>query len=1707
MSTFLLKPALLQGGTGVLASQGLGLNGTINPNALTNVAINILPEQIGNLATGVLAAPDSGIAPSLDRNILARKIEGGSTVNSELSRTPSFQEKALAEQLMGHISTNFVGINIATFGANEYTPNYEAVLRSMGVDTVVITDPSAYDLELARNDPGFFHKPTKVMWRAPVQSWEDYLASLNSKNRNRLKAKLKKSEAVIVRYSPLTSSQFEKWYPLYESEVVGKEKGQRLIDPDWARARENREDIEPYWGTFFYAPESNELIGGAIVKYDKKKGVAMIAYAAYNGNFSQAELSIRTFYEVIEHSRQNGFHQISYGMDSNLFGEHLSMGLMEYKASLGFRPVPGKGRELLKILNPEKLDKEYFFFALNGNEELHGEYFTDNPHKIVAPAGMNVRENKRTAEAFANLKPLDATDLLSSVESLEHANKLWALFVEVYCAGRDNSMRSKAYPDAFSDPFYFTLSIVELLRQGYGTIEHFLELAHARGLIKKRVKEPSLGTGSLSSSDYAGREATVLGRTRDPHFWQALIIELAAHEFGDIEVLENISFKSSPEMLRGIFDNIKEKYGEKGLLKFLVLLRGVHALDITEADATDPEPTESPLFKNALTLDDLPLAEYFPAGDVAAARQLIEKLYKLILGSHFATLHKVKHSFPLFKEAFVETLGERAVAHIKHFLDYPDGWNEAIRDIELHGYGRDMKEALIDLYALTVTMRKIAMDSTETRFGATMGNLYDSQGELEEFLIQNGLNPSNLKLKARRPDEVFAEIYRRTSKGQKLSLIGNAKAVFKGRSEELSDIEREVLNFQEEGVENPLPVLSIDLHEYKRVTELLQDILVDSSGDPSTVKLLQEMLGVRTRPYFGSTPHTIACELVHAYISVHGGLPQIDNDIRKNILVNRVSKPGGIRAACIWLLSHPDRNMIGKIAPALFDNFHLRMGDSDTHIYWFEEIFMLFKLLSDKSFSEQAQKVFRNFPRHFEIFYSRERSAAQLKEFTKELLADQNVMRLVKSEMISLMDRYVLERQEMRSGYRTLSDSFSFALDLLTSLGQLDELWPLFAAFSKIVPHWALRQLADFRDNGGLSSFGDFSKTNQMFLSILGSIGNELVLRNNEGRPILPFGIDHFNDVPWPAEHFIRPSLSILLWAESKCQSDRLSNDEIGEIIFWVIDHSDITEIGEKTVLALDLIKYVKDRTKRLSIYSKVKERLGQRVAERPFNGSETYSHISKILENIDPMGGHDIGQEILWNRNFIERHPWQAYGYSEDVVSRVRAFATDPYFTWRHADLLTDLLLSHNGKSFNRIWISQLILSTPERSFQNLVRFLEYWSSLSPKDRDRYLGRRVEDLLAEVRARVAKECLGAGYYAAKKLVSPVSSQGSHENGGLKIRVEMLERFRSLFSALARAQTPEAEAKLHAEINHELMKFKPPKLLAENEIRLLLDAQYQSFMGKIRLDNIKAANFRDFMTRHFSDLSRSGIMDRFVQFAGFADQHGLERLEQVVSAYSDPAEARVVEIEHPELGGMVKKHFDYHGKFREFEALLLERGVAKDEVERFIERWSQLWYFQKVEGLNNAYLSATHDLERWCKHGEEPGKTCQRISSHAGEMSANNWNYQFGPYPNADGRPLARILLPQLNLVEYRENGRLIARTVVEVTVRIRNGVPEIALLVEAAYPQGGSMMSAQIKRYARFLGISENNIFDVNVGLDMEDIPPLLPEKYRIYRDTFRPR
>ena len=285
------------------------------------------------------------------------------------------------------IITNFIGAKIAEFKADQFELQMEAELRQAGVDMLIVEAPSVADRHKMRADQGFYYKPQWITWSRSALSRDAFLASLKSKERSRIKTKLKNSgDRITVEYAPLTVADFLRWHTIYAEDMQKKERGRVALSATWAE--EKGADLKRYQRLFFRDSASQELIGGVILRPHAKDKVLQAPFAAYRDKYKNYDMPLRSFIEVMEHAVNLKYSRISYGRDTNLYGHHLSIGLMEYKASLGFEPAPERARQIFKVLNPKILNDEYFFFGLDG-EQLVPLYFTKTPRALILPPGFS----------------------------------------------------------------------------------------------------------------------------------------------------------------------------------------------------------------------------------------------------------------------------------------------------------------------------------------------------------------------------------------------------------------------------------------------------------------------------------------------------------------------------------------------------------------------------------------------------------------------------------------------------------------------------------------------------------------------------------------------------------------------------------------------------------------------------------------------------------------------------------------------------------------------------------------------------------------------------------------------------------------------------------------------------------------------------------------------------------------------------------------------------------------------------------------------------------------------------------------------------------------------------------------------------------------------------------------------------------------------
>jgi hypothetical protein len=88
-----------------------------------------------------------------------------------------------------------------------------------------------------------------------------------------------------------------------------------------------------------------------------------------NPNWSLGAL---TDYLSLKYASDHGYKRIGFGQDNNLYGHHLSLGLLQYKLNFGMIPGYKEKVEIYstKFVKMEKLDDPVAFFGIRDNKNV-----------------------------------------------------------------------------------------------------------------------------------------------------------------------------------------------------------------------------------------------------------------------------------------------------------------------------------------------------------------------------------------------------------------------------------------------------------------------------------------------------------------------------------------------------------------------------------------------------------------------------------------------------------------------------------------------------------------------------------------------------------------------------------------------------------------------------------------------------------------------------------------------------------------------------------------------------------------------------------------------------------------------------------------------------------------------------------------------------------------------------------------------------------------------------------------------------------------------------------------------------------------------------------------------------------------------------------------------------------------------------------------
>jgi hypothetical protein len=1633
------------------------------------------------------------------------------SINEKPSITePHFDPSSAMRNLFAYRIIKDNGVNSIIFRPGEYSTNYEGMLRELGVDLLRIPSPARSDSAILHEAQGYFEKPQKLTWRLPIRSFDDHLENLDSKGRNRLKSKLAKSAAVSMKLTPLTTENFKIFYELYKQGVLAKERGRQTLSFDWA---DKKDSLSQYQLLLYRTGSGKQIIGGAIIKSDPGLLLVTIAYAAYLPDSRPHDLGVRTFVEVMKHAMDKGYSELSHGQDSNLYGHYLSPGLFEFKAGLGFTPHAAGKNEIIKILNPEAFSGEIVFLKRKHVGEVAIQLLSDNPRRIVAPKGLDICIDSFVRE----LKPHKYPSLLTLPLLVRDAGDEGGAILEDLLTSSEQLSDKKFWVETFmpkgasSDPVWRAIKLTQFLDgKGIGSLEHAIEYvqnSHTK-LSSESVKLDSEVLARLMNPDMYLRLAASLRAAHPVDFWHDAISCLTVSLNLPSTVLDRVLAYWEDGMLTSFFDSIHKMCGEEMLSSVLSELNGLVPLTMHLERLSEFEPSQAPIPHDPITFDDLNWHQYFEPNNAREGLVCLNQLRDAYIRSQLHSTGSLNRS----ERVFCATIGAAATIHaVTQAMRLADGRELSTGDMGIQGdYGlakriMQLHQELSSLVCHSYTRPQLSHTEQDFVTVAHFDHIYVRRN-LVRLLAEASIDGAEVPVWGKPVNQVLVEVFHSLSNNQVARLLNCAEVKFRDSPLVTSAIARlreQLQERHEPRSEQQLPELGLDPNLANQISK---DFWVGGIRFNDRAAMMQ-LLNLYSS-FLGIGEVTGTSELVYV-AAREGKIDLILGDGMFEVILSAVRNPDGAHVFLNHLFYHPESPVTAQHLYDALTAWHSGSGIELAHLVG------LIRCLCIPETKQIALEKMRSITAITSNGSSELETEKTLKVACQKIAYVAASREEVDEILRGLQKRITDERSEMPFFAKlTIRESLSSLLALREQLGLGQQgFWNELNQFAQRDPE-SVYSLMKFwlSDDAFVKRYLLMQEVGQL-PTIIMEVSQLTKIIMQASSPTEALG--SFEDGNWKyvALDFAgldQPTPTIEAFMSARINIRAADFDEELEYINWVLSHPKL--VFADTLPSPFLSAVARIGQWREEVKAKLIDLAAEKLRSVPFDNCQHFRDLEEIIERLDHLGQDRLRERLINNASFLNSHPWEAYGYSPAVVEKLRTFCQHPNFDSRRAQLLVSFLMSHNGSPIYRFWISRLILSAPEGESDNLVRLMRYWQSLSTEGQASFLTIRVEDLLGEIKLRVSKQ---TSANSLKKLAAYV--EASKENGQLdeksSARLEQLSQYRELFVTFASAQNDDTKEKARNALHTRLIEEFPPIVDPNEEERKLVEHQFNFFVRKIYSDEGSRHRVGDFLRNNQELLRSSGIIDRFVQFSGFSDPKGTRMLKQVLWAYSDPQQARIIKINRPDLGGKETLHFDLFGKFDKLNTLLCECGIDQNRVDSFINKWRQLWYFDGSSRANRGEdqsalrFSSSHDLERWCKHGEEPVLSCQRLSSRAGNMFPNNWNHQFGANPNASGRPLARILLPQLKLGEFRIDGQLISRNVLEVTVKIRDGEAKLALLVERMHKRDSRATPAEFNRlideFATWLGIDLQDIYYADLSPD--DYPPPLPEEFRIYRDYFR--
>lgn len=1634
------------------------------------------------------------------------------------------------DNVIGFLNTSnsaheIYGVMQVFFGANRYDPLFETFLRQRGDDVIIIENPSKEDVAHLLTK-GFFHKPEKVIWHRPVTNWEGFLAELNSKYRRKFKQECEESFAsgMTLEKGPITAKAFEEWFRVYQREVGGKPRGRLHMEADWATKKISEGTLGDYEKIFFRNPKTREIIGGAVVSFDKQEGVAMICYIATSAEHRHGWLSLRVFYELMTEAYRRGYHRLSYGVDPNAFGHFSEVGLASYKATLGFVPQAYGKDQLVKSLNTEKSaggpQTLFFTFSPQTDSEQQnaplqavviGEKSGLHLPRGIVPVAEPVWEIQIPAPL--PLRPDGALFLLKAVTAENKMAMVNALHRYINRTKAYTAQQARRFIEA--SPLEIAAWVVHHIMAEGLSPEAFVAYCRRENILPMETENlPDTGAIWQQTLDGdAGAVITGLARALTLHChdntaWHTILGEVAQHQWHHLKPLLAAHVSDPFVTLHRVLTRMIELHGTPETGKAISRLIHVTGLKIAPADLKSYTPRRAALMllNPAAAVNDpdkiffdLTAKRFAKPGYVfnkADYRSMnacyVQPWLKLFHHGfsmmHFSLsnyCHDITGKYLPFAESVEEQLGGflRQLIACTHTqrqrLLNPAVWENRNGPRLSATWAKEASELwkiLLPLLPPEPPEKTDEDPEEKIHVVSTLASKLTTLDAVVRMLFAIGADPRSLQILGRDPEDLFAEIYDRATDSQ-----------MKMMAHWVTDFSKEPFTPTPDRPVpgNPLKEIPTAQAQPKSLP-FLECLLESASNDAVMSRLLSENFDTG-----GLGPNPCV-------------LPYL-TDLIQNMGI-LIGSPVDEKSEVVKVVVETYTKLTGDAEPycyRLMGTRHLALTTRERE--W------ILGLLETKPFQLSQSELF--------FCYYLLQTSPDLNSRVRNLLAD-NLNRPVKTtskKLVAFFGEEDWKDSDLRpdNGIDHQAQWLFFTDYILENMRRTcagyaeGETWGEFFMVSEQTFHWLGFMGAPLDEWWNLLSGTRFKNPACLFpylermdelpgrasacfqgheISAFRIFSRAMSFAPAENPQLKPEFVAKFTDHYFPPEDFFdRPGMGALAWYETRWKNHGLKDHELAQVLLWACEkNSDkkLDAVFEKTVLmATELRKKDLNPT--------TENRLARALKECLESKTLTDAALITALGDFDAsLSATECGHQLI-TTDLLCRHHWADYGYPARLASHLRELTAHPQFKPRHIAPLFKLLLTpllDDDQKFRTMaiyWVSRLLLSTKPSAFPTLIPLINYWASLTDEAQMDYVEKRIDELATDLRLKTVRE----------QNLSGTTARASRIYG----------------AELAALAQPQVLPSALEDFQKRLLDDFDVIMKADDELKKIVVHQTGAFWRKSRLQTDTRRKLIESVNAQKTFWNSYGVLDLIVRFASFANEEGLAALDEMLAICVDESQCRFVDMEHPELLGKKKTHLDYFGKFEAFERKLNHRGLRPDTLSVLMNHWRSLWYVAKDE--SGDFITVTHDLERWLKHGDEPVKTCQSLRTKAGVMEADNWNFQFGSIANTDGRPLARFYLPQLKLAEFHRQGKLIARTVLELTTTT-DPDPRPALLAEIFYidrhqDEGRATeipFEKQIRTYAQTLGIRDEDIYFADKKGHVEKAPKPLPETHRLQRDTFRP-